>query len=223
MKICPKCNHENRDTSKFCEECGEKLVSSPKFCPECGTPLEGSPKFCPECGYNFVTGEPSSYQEDDEPDELDIQEKIIGTYSYDSEELAMSFTFRNDNSLSMSITVEGDTSIINGIYELDDYDVSISGEEDSDDQGNFTGTFSSDGSELTLKIDGIDVVLTKGEDYFGNADDYEEYDDDDDDSSYEEYVDEISYFCRFPVLSACFAQCSVGRRFAAWRRDGEKD
>lgn len=50
MKICPKCNHENKDTSKFCEECGSKLIESPKFCPECGTKLNGSPKFCPECG-----------------------------------------------------------------------------------------------------------------------------------------------------------------------------
>lgn len=50
MKICLKCNHENKDTSKFCEECGTKLVDAPKFCPECGTKLTGTPKFCPECG-----------------------------------------------------------------------------------------------------------------------------------------------------------------------------
>lgn len=50
MKICPKCNHENKDTSKFCEECGTKLVDAPKFCPECGIKLTGTPKFCPECG-----------------------------------------------------------------------------------------------------------------------------------------------------------------------------
>ena len=50
MKICLKCNHENKDTSKFCEECGTKLVDAPKFCPECGSKLNGSPKFCPECG-----------------------------------------------------------------------------------------------------------------------------------------------------------------------------
>lgn len=50
MKICPKCNHENKETSKFCEECGTKLVDAPKFCPECGSKLTGTPKFCPECG-----------------------------------------------------------------------------------------------------------------------------------------------------------------------------
>ena len=50
MKICPKCNHENKDTSKFCEECGSKLIEAPKFCPECGIKLTGTPKFCPECG-----------------------------------------------------------------------------------------------------------------------------------------------------------------------------
>ena len=50
MKICPKCNHENKDASKFCEECGTKLVDASKFCPECGTKLNGTPKFCPECG-----------------------------------------------------------------------------------------------------------------------------------------------------------------------------
>ena len=36
MKICLKCNHENKDASKFCEECGAKLIEAPKFCPECG-------------------------------------------------------------------------------------------------------------------------------------------------------------------------------------------
>lgn len=50
MKICLKCNHENKDASKFCEECGTKLVDAPKFCPECGIKLTGTPKFCPECG-----------------------------------------------------------------------------------------------------------------------------------------------------------------------------
>lgn len=50
MKICLKCDHENKDTSKFCEECGTKLVDAPKFCPECGSKLTGTPKFCPECG-----------------------------------------------------------------------------------------------------------------------------------------------------------------------------
>lgn len=54
MKICPKCNHENKDTSKFCEECGTKLVDAPKFCPECGTKLNGTPKFCPECGFKLL-------------------------------------------------------------------------------------------------------------------------------------------------------------------------
>ena len=53
MKICPNCNHENKDTSKFCEECGTKLIEAPKFCPECGTKLNGTPKFCPECGFNL--------------------------------------------------------------------------------------------------------------------------------------------------------------------------
>lgn len=50
MKICSRCNHENKDTSKFCEECGSKLIEAPKFCPECGSKLTGTPKFCPECG-----------------------------------------------------------------------------------------------------------------------------------------------------------------------------
>lgn len=50
MKICPKCNHENKEASKFCEECGTKLIDAPKFCSECGTKLTGTPKFCPECG-----------------------------------------------------------------------------------------------------------------------------------------------------------------------------
>ena len=28
MRICPKCNHKNKDTSKFCEECGSKLIEA---------------------------------------------------------------------------------------------------------------------------------------------------------------------------------------------------
>lgn len=54
MKTCPKCNHENKDTSKFCEECGSKLIEAPKLCPECGTKLNGTPKFCPECGFKLL-------------------------------------------------------------------------------------------------------------------------------------------------------------------------
>ena len=187
MKICSKCGHENNDTSKFCAECGEKLVSSPKFCPECGNGLEGTPKFCPECGYNFVTGEAFSYQEDDEPDELDVQENIIGTYSYDSEELCLLLTFKNDNSISMRI--EEEDGNLNGIYELDGYDVTISVEEEgSDEQVEFTGTFSNDFEILRINLDGTEIELTKNLD---SEDVYNDYSDYDDDSSYEEDVDEI--------------------------------
>ena len=54
MKICPKCNNENKDTSKFCEECGTKLVAMPTTCPVCGTKLNDTQKFCPECGSNLL-------------------------------------------------------------------------------------------------------------------------------------------------------------------------
>ena len=60
MKVCQKCSHENKDSSKFCAQCGTKLQDAPKFCPECGTTLDGLLRFCPECGYNLA-----SLQEDE--------------------------------------------------------------------------------------------------------------------------------------------------------------
>lgn len=56
MKTCPKCNHENKDTSKFCDQCGTKLPDAPKYCPECGTKLNAASKFCPECGHKIGGG-----------------------------------------------------------------------------------------------------------------------------------------------------------------------
>ena len=55
--ICPNCNHNNPEGSKFCEECGSKLPEPKKVCPSCGTELNGYPKFCPECGFKLGTGQ----------------------------------------------------------------------------------------------------------------------------------------------------------------------
>ena len=55
--ICPNCNHNNPEGSKYCEECGTKLPEPKKVCPSCGTVLSGSPKFCSECGYKLGTGQ----------------------------------------------------------------------------------------------------------------------------------------------------------------------
>lgn len=49
VKICPKCNAENKASAKFCSECGEKFAEE-KFCSACGTKVKANAKFCPECG-----------------------------------------------------------------------------------------------------------------------------------------------------------------------------
>lgn len=54
MKICPKCQHENNNSSKFCEECGFQFVENSNACPACGGEVETFAKFCPNCGYKFT-------------------------------------------------------------------------------------------------------------------------------------------------------------------------
>jgi hypothetical protein len=49
---CQKCNHENRDGTKFCESCGIKLVEAvtAESCASCGQANPSGFKFCKHCG-----------------------------------------------------------------------------------------------------------------------------------------------------------------------------
>ena len=61
--LCPKCNTEINDGSKFCLECGlnieeynRKNISEDKqICSNCGKEIDKTAKFCNYCGYNLQT------------------------------------------------------------------------------------------------------------------------------------------------------------------------
>ncbi|MEM2914016.1 MAG: SPFH domain-containing protein [Candidatus Bathyarchaeia archaeon] len=54
MVLCPKCNSQNPQTSKFCNNCGAPLQapapSSGVACPKCGASNAPGAKFCNNCG-----------------------------------------------------------------------------------------------------------------------------------------------------------------------------
>ena len=47
--ICPKCNSEIKDGSKFCTNCGEALPKTKK-CMQCGAYIKEEALFCTNCG-----------------------------------------------------------------------------------------------------------------------------------------------------------------------------
>lgn len=47
--ICPKCNSEIKDGSKFCTNCGEPLPKTKK-CVQCGASIKEEALFCTNCG-----------------------------------------------------------------------------------------------------------------------------------------------------------------------------
>lgn len=47
--ICPKCNSEIKDGSKFCTNCGEPLPKTKK-CIQCGADIKAEALFCTNCG-----------------------------------------------------------------------------------------------------------------------------------------------------------------------------
>lgn len=47
--ICPKCNSEIKDGSKFCTNCGEPLPKTKK-CVQCGADIKEEASFCVNCG-----------------------------------------------------------------------------------------------------------------------------------------------------------------------------
>lgn len=56
--LCPKCNHEISDNSKFCSECGTNIIEylwkleKEKYikCPNCNRKIEKDTTFCKYCG-----------------------------------------------------------------------------------------------------------------------------------------------------------------------------
>jgi membrane protease subunit (stomatin/prohibitin family) len=50
MILCPKCNAQNPQGTKFCGSCGAPLSADTMACPNCGKPMPKTSKFCPECG-----------------------------------------------------------------------------------------------------------------------------------------------------------------------------
>ena len=75
--ICPKCQFENREGSKFCGECGHKFEIT---CPECGTNNRAGNKFCDECGHELgktkVTS-PINYSEPESYTPKFLADKIL--------------------------------------------------------------------------------------------------------------------------------------------------
>lgn len=52
--ICPNCNQQINDTSKFCPYCGQKMCSTRKICPSCNKEYETESGFCEGCGMKLV-------------------------------------------------------------------------------------------------------------------------------------------------------------------------
>lgn len=51
--VCPNCDYQNPEGTKFCQECGTKLgLSTPAIlrCAGCGAELAPGTRFCGECG-----------------------------------------------------------------------------------------------------------------------------------------------------------------------------
>lgn len=51
IKLCPKCNKENKPNAKFCKHCGAAMQKAGvSLCPSCGSELKSGKKFCSKCG-----------------------------------------------------------------------------------------------------------------------------------------------------------------------------
>jgi membrane protease subunit (stomatin/prohibitin family) len=50
MVLCPKCNAQNPQGTKFCGSCGAPMAADTVPCPKCSKPVQKGVKFCPECG-----------------------------------------------------------------------------------------------------------------------------------------------------------------------------
>lgn len=50
MVVCPHCNHQNPEKTKFCSECGKPIAVEMVACINCHAQIKKGSKFCPECG-----------------------------------------------------------------------------------------------------------------------------------------------------------------------------
>ena len=52
MKLCPNCNAQIADDSRFCTECGKEIPQG-TVCSHCGASINENDSFCPNCGKNL--------------------------------------------------------------------------------------------------------------------------------------------------------------------------
>jgi class 3 adenylate cyclase len=71
---CPKCQHDNPDSSNFCFECGHKLEF---ICPECNASLPAGVKFCNNCGHNLSQPSESPRKELSADDKIKKMQKYL--------------------------------------------------------------------------------------------------------------------------------------------------
>jgi class 3 adenylate cyclase/tetratricopeptide (TPR) repeat protein len=69
--LCPTCQTDNPETSKFCRECGTHLALT---CAGCGSELAAGTKFCPECGRPQASA-PTAVEDEDPPRQPPDQER----------------------------------------------------------------------------------------------------------------------------------------------------
>ena len=66
MKLCPNCNAQIADDSRFCSECGKEITQA-NVCPHCGASVGEGDAFCQNCGKSLneaPSSEPITYEEE---------------------------------------------------------------------------------------------------------------------------------------------------------------
>ncbi len=56
MIVCPKCNKQLEEGTKFCDGCGSPIQEAATvFCPNCGNPTSSEFEYCQRCGFSIAT------------------------------------------------------------------------------------------------------------------------------------------------------------------------